>query len=232
MNVLKLAALTVALIAVAVLASPAKADPYSWTGPYAGISVGGDWANATVRDTTGGVTPGPFRYSPSGFLGGGLAGYNYQLGALVIGVEGDVGYMSFGGKGYVPSSTPGQHQDLTLDNGFYADITGRAGILIDPTTLVFVKGGFAYLDSSASQQSTKAGYVANGTSAFTGWTVGAGAEHMVTENISLKLEWQHFDFGTQGGNQVSHIEDPVGYVYKNTTDLTTEVVKASVVYHF
>lgn len=203
-----------------------------WTGPYAGISVGGDWANATVHDTNGGVEPGPFRYAPSGFLGGGLAGYNYQIGALVLGIEGDLGYLTFGGKGYVPSSTAGQHQDLSLDDGLYADITGRTGILIDPKTLLFVKGGFAYLDSSSAQQSTKVGYVANGTSSFTGWTAGGGVEHLFTDRISLKLEWQHFDFGGEDGNQVSKIEMPVGYVYKNTTDLTTEVVKASVVYHF
>ena len=50
--------------------------------------------------------------------------------------------------------------------------------------------------------------------------------------MSIKVEYQHFDFGTELGNQTSVTDPPIGHVYKNWTDLTAESVKAGVAFHF
>src|SRR5689334_15013350 len=94
------------LISICFLAftgSAAYADrPFSWTGFYAGAHVGYAWGNADVTDTNGGVPPGPFSYEPKGAFGGVTAGYNWQFQSLVVGLEGDFGYMDLTGAGLAP----------------------------------------------------------------------------------------------------------------------------------
>ena len=111
-----------------------------WTGAYVGLHAGGAWGNVVVTDTDGGVPPGPFPYSASGAFGGATAGVNMQMSNVVLGLEGDVGYMALTGAGIIPSSTPPFHQDATLGGGLYGDVTGRLGLSFGQT-LVYGKGG-------------------------------------------------------------------------------------------
>jgi outer membrane immunogenic protein len=182
-----------------------------------------------------GVDPGPFDYSPSGAFGGATAGYNIQRDRLVFGIEGDIGYMDLEGTGIIGSTHAGHHQDLTLDGGVYGDITGRIGVLITPATLVYGKGGFAFYDGEATQATTNPGYAPTGTDTFTGWVAGGGVEHFIAPNLSIKVEYLHFDFGTQEGYQTALVADPptaAGYKFRNWTDLTAESVKVGIAYHF
>ena len=54
-------------------------NAYSWAGPYLGANLGYEW---------GSVSNNPAK--PSGFVGGVQAGYNFQNGPWVFGVEGDI----------------------------------------------------------------------------------------------------------------------------------------------
>ncbi len=52
--------------------------------------------------------------------------------------------------------------------------------------------------------------------------------------MSIKVEYQHFDCGTQVGYP-TNVGDPFsspGYRFHNWTDLTAESVKAGVAFHF
>lgn len=215
---------------------PTVDEGYNWTGFYVGAHVGGAWGKAVVTDNqSDGVDPGPFSYTPSGAFGGGTGGYNWQWDKLVFGVEGDIGYMDLSGAGIIGSTHAGHHQDLTLDGGVYGDITGRAGILLTPATFVYAKGGFAFYDGEAKQATTNPGYAPTGTNTFTGWTAGGGIEHFVTPNLSIKIEYMHFDFGTEEGYQTALEADPptpAGYKFRNWTDLTADSVKTGLTYHF
>ena len=51
----------------------------SWMGPYIGGNLGYGWGDVNNSGTR-----------PSGVLGGLQAGYNYQSGQLVVGIEGDL----------------------------------------------------------------------------------------------------------------------------------------------
>ena len=81
--------------------APGIAPPiWSWTGFYIGAHVGAGWGT-TETTLTGlnaipGILPTPVAFSlpfsqnsTSGFLGGVQAGYNWQLGWAVLGVQGD-----------------------------------------------------------------------------------------------------------------------------------------------
>ena len=75
------------------VAPVAYVPPFSWTGFYLGGELG--WIQTNPKYTTGVLLLGtPFVVSPSvsnknGLTYGVLGGYNYQVGQLVLGVEGD-----------------------------------------------------------------------------------------------------------------------------------------------
>ena len=77
-------------------APPAGALPvtYDWTGFYVGGHVGYGWAEKDWQDGFGLRTS---RTTPNGFLGGGQAGFNYQIGQFVLGVEGDFSWTGIKG---------------------------------------------------------------------------------------------------------------------------------------
>jgi outer membrane immunogenic protein len=203
-----------------------------WTGFYAGLHAGYAWGDADVRDTNGGVLPGPFSYDPRGAFGGGTIGYNWRIQGIVVGVEADLGYMDLNGEGRIPSSTPPNFQRITLDGGFYADATLRLGVLLTPSTLVYGKGGFAYFNGEARQKTTKPGYETTGTDAFNGFVIGGGVEHFITSSLSIRAEYLHFDFGSEGGYQTSITDPPIGFKYLNKTDVTADAIKFGVAWHF
>ena len=95
---------TVALFAICVSITaraadmPLKAPPipppsplYNWSGFYIGANLGGAWANGSLNipgnNLYGGLTE---------FIGGVQAGYNFQAGHLLVGVEGDFDGATFG----------------------------------------------------------------------------------------------------------------------------------------
>lgn len=206
--------------------SQSPADAWSWTGVYAGVHAGYAWGGVAQRQTSGGMPEGPFSYDVNGFFGGATAGFNYQTGWLVLGIEGDLGWMDLSGKGIIPSSNPKAHQDITLKGGLYADLTARLGVAMG-STLLYGKGGFAYLNGEARQQTTNPGFVTHGTDgAFKGWVLGGGVEHAITRTMTLKVEYLHFDFGHKDGDQTSVTDVPIGFVYTNRASLTADTVKA------
>jgi len=229
---------TVSILAL-LSASPVDAQDKTWSGPFLGANVGYSWGSADVKDTDGGVAPGPFSYAPSGFVGGAQAGYNFQFDRIVVGLEGDVGYLDLNGSSKLPSSDPNYHQDITLGGGVYGDITGRIGVLVTPVSLLYVKGGYALFDGEALQATTKSYYDKTGTDTFSGFVIGGGLEQKLTDSLSLKIEFQHFDFGSEGGHQTKardggETDDgtPIGSMFHNTTDLTAETIKVGLNYKF
>lgn len=214
-------------------ASYAVSPAFNWTGFYVGVHGGYAGGDLSVSDTNGGVAPGPFDYRTRGGFGGGQAGYNFQTGNLVLGIEGDFSYLANSGKGIIGSANAAAHQDLTLGSGMLADVTGRVGFAAGPV-LLYAKGGAAWFTGSAGQATTNPGYATTGTGQFSGWTAGAGAEYKLTQNISIKAEYQHFDFGSRDGYQtnVGDLSSPIGYRFNNSTSLKFDTVKAGVNYQF
>src|SRR5262245_59599397 len=60
-----------------------------WTGFYLGVNAGGGWADAQIDFSLGGVPFAAVDNSMRGALGGVQAGYNWQAGAILLGVEAD-----------------------------------------------------------------------------------------------------------------------------------------------
>jgi outer membrane immunogenic protein len=179
---------------------PAYAPPpppaFSWTGFYVGGHVGGAWDTGAVTDVdayAAGATPGtvtPLR--ASGVFGGGQAGFNWQTGPLVVGIEGDGGYLGLSDSTPLTGTASGTR--VGENAGAYGDITGRLGFAFD-RVLIYAKGGWAFLNDIPSF-STVSGSFSSRTSpgVSSGPTVGGGIEYAITPNWSVKVEYQYFDF--------------------------------------
>lgn len=91
-------------LAQAPMPGAVNAQSYNWTGFYAGVNAGFNTAKDEVeaksnynQDTLGGSSE-KITHQELGFAGGVQAGYNYQLGRFVPGVELDLGYLRFNGE--------------------------------------------------------------------------------------------------------------------------------------
>src|SRR5919112_4218568 len=139
---------------------------FTWTGFYVGVNAGYGW-NANDSITVGGV-----RFDlddEGGFVGGAQAGYNYQIGSFVVGLEGDIQYADFGGDDRFDFDGDGIADDDFNNSDWFGTVRARAGVAFD-RALIYATGGFAFADDA------------------TGWTVGGGLEYAFTNNLSAKIE--------------------------------------------
>ena len=166
--------------------------PFSWSGPYIGIQAGYAWdkgSDVPWGDLNGSLyhNDGPLVYDS--FVGGVHAGYNIQTGRIVWGIEGDVEYAP--GKG----DDENRGGDTNgIDSKFMASLRGRLGVAFD-RSLLYITGGVAYLSADAVVRD----YASQPdiSTSFTGWTIGGGVEHALTNSISVRLEYRYTDFGLQ-----------------------------------
>ena len=162
-------------------APPAPAVPMeeppvnTWSGPYAGVSVGYGFAGETEDETFATTV------DTDGFLLGAFAGYNYQVGNIVAGAEADIGY----------SWAEGTDLGLTSESGVEGSLRARLGYVVSPNILLYATAGGAAKDLEVS------GGGVSDSNTMIGWTAGAGADMMVTENIFGRVEYRYTDFGSE-----------------------------------
>ncbi|MGA7808308.1 outer membrane protein [Bradyrhizobium sp.] len=195
---------------------PLKARPpavaaTNWSGFYLGV-VGGGEIGQTSTDfifANNPAYPGtPGRVSPNGSGGliGAEAGYNYQVGSFVGGIEGDVDYArisgfgtSVGPSGFFMAPT---QQTINL----YGTLRGRVGFLATPDLLLYATGGMAVGDVSLATSFVPTGIlggncinsscgVGSASATKVGATVGAGLEYALSNHISIKAEYLYVDLG-------------------------------------
>lgn len=138
----------------------------NWAGFYAGSFVGGSLNSFSTREGAGASG------SAFGATTGALIGYNWQSGALVYGLEGDIG------SNYVTrqfSARPGLVANQ-LDSIYAMHARARVGYDMG-RFMPFVAGGFAY---NRAEQYRQAPLEFDGqTGDLAGWTIGAGVDAKV-----------------------------------------------------
>ena len=198
------------------LRMPVKAPPaavlsaYNWSGFYIGGFVGGAFSGARDGTDVAVVETGPFVYNsltPFGYdldtsiIGGGTIGWNFQApgSPFVFGIEGEGGYMNLRRSVADPLSPALDTVSTTTIGDFYAMITGRLGLAWD-RTLIYVKGGGAYVDRSVRVLDTcniapcgPATVTARGNLDEFTWTAGGGIEFALGSNWSVKGEYMYID---------------------------------------
>src|SRR5580765_7619808 len=131
---------------------PLKAPPlppppvFSWTGFYIGANIGGKWANVGHEVTGAGTTFTFNNDTASSFIGGGQIGYNWQTGAWVFGIEGDIDAQDFS-RSRVVGTTIGPFiagDTFSAESRWQASLRGRIGYAAWDRTLLYVTGGGAW----------------------------------------------------------------------------------------
>ena len=201
--------------------------PFTWTGFYVGVNAGGIWPsggrNASLFDpgfagSDGGFInagfPGGLGSQSAGFIGGGQAGYNWQTGAFVLGVETDFDgstiSKSFNNIGTpfagaaVPAFLLGDFLSVNGKNSlsWLGTTRARVGFVATPDNrlMIYATGGVAYGGGnshfSVFDASTGSFLSGNPSSSRVGWTIGGGVEYAITNNITIKGEYLYADLGS------------------------------------
>ncbi|WP_244625992.1 outer membrane protein [Bradyrhizobium betae] len=205
---------------------PVKALPAapSWSGFYAGLSLGARWAANDWQTSDIAPNFGAGTFVPTGGTGGaiesvaarfgGYLGYNAQISrSWVAGVEADFGWAD---NKKTTSPVPGTAglffgtplvglPSGTVKETWDGSLRGRLGYLIGPATLVYGSGGVAWhrIELNANCAPVPGNSFCfntphNETYASTrvGWTVGGGVEHMIGGNWLARVDYRYADFGT------------------------------------
>ena len=99
--------------------------------------------------TSGGITHSWTADSKSSFIGGGTFGCNFQpIGPVVLGIEGEAGFMKLEGSAVDPRTSSDVLGSAKIGD-WYAMITPRLGYAWD-RTLLYVKAGVAFVPVQAS----------------------------------------------------------------------------------
>ncbi|MER8928118.1 outer membrane protein [Mesorhizobium sp. M0859] len=160
------------------------ASTYNWTGLYLGAHVGGGSSKVDWEYTVGGTAD----HDGSGALGGVQAGYNFQSGNIVYGIEADISAAHIDGGTACPNPTFSCDSDVKM----LGSLRGRIGYAMD-RLLIYGTGGLGF---GRVEISTSGPIGTNGTSKTrAGWTLGAGLEYAFTDHWSLKGEYKYFDLG-------------------------------------
>lgn len=176
---------------------PVYAPQPLWQGFYIGANAGLAWSTIDAADNVlvlSGSGSVPFSsLNNSRLIGGAQLGYNVQAGNFVYGIEADFGAMDTGTSGTFTNSTnKSRIVHISADSGFYSDITGRAGLTLG-NALIYAKGGFALFTGGIHVADAYDGLDQN-SGTLTGWTIGGGVEYPIAPNLTIKAEYQYFDF--------------------------------------
>ncbi len=213
------------------------APTFTWSGFYVGLHAGGVFQGGDLTLAPTGDTPADAALDPnlggSSFIGGGLIGYNYQIGAALVGLEGDIGFGN--AKSTVMSAKSSVPLDVWYaDNNLSEHVNGHIRARVGWTTGPMLFYGAAGVALSNSKIDVVGYcppdiYYTNGSHGLAGLSLGAGAEFAMTSNIILRAEYLHDDYGHQSIDVGS---GPPNYWQNRELKLRTETARLAVSYKF
>lgn len=190
----------------------APAPIFSWIGFYVGANAGFIQSKAPATDLSSWWNPNETIHSSgSGVLGGIQVGYNYQVGAIVFGLEADLAAMSTDAKANSNGNDRiDQHKTSALGT-----VRGRVGYAFD-RTLLYVTGGLAYANvkNRVSDRSAPA-FNAETTGWRTGYAVGGGVETAINADWTVKVEALYYNLGS---NRAQFVDGGTNYAFKTKND--------------
>lgn len=175
MRMFLLAALPVAFAAAPVMAQPAA--PFN--GAYVGIQGGWQQDRQTLE-----IGNAKASQSKDGLNYGGQIGYDFRATpSVVVGIEAAITGRT--GESFIDDGL----DVYRLKQGRTISTTARLGFLTDPQGLVYARGGYSNARFNLDDGGTRFSENRDG------WTVGAGYERALTQNVSARIEYGYSDFG-------------------------------------
>ncbi|MCO6392749.1 outer membrane beta-barrel protein [Aliihoeflea aestuarii] len=163
-------------------AAPMEIAPVNtWTGPYAGISAGYGFEGQTDLPGVG--------IDTDGWMGGAFGGYQVQNGSLVYGAEADINYSNLDG------SVEGIDGTVTSRTTVDGSIRGRLGVTVTEDILLYGTAGLAAERQRIGVEAP--GYSERDTNVALGYTVGAGVDARLTDQVFARAEYRYTDYGSE-----------------------------------
>lgn len=193
-----------AVSSIPVQAADMSMEPiaFDWSGFYVGAHAGYGEANIKGMYDINDFDPGDifaengegtFDLNLDGFVGGLQAGYNWQSGNFVFGVEGDVTFVDWSDSIYYEPDD----DRVSAKTNFVGTLRGRAGFAMD-NLLIFGTAGVALTDTKYTGNDdvddTDPDEIGSLKFKDIGVVVGGGAEFAPNENWSIKAEALYFVF--------------------------------------
>ncbi len=177
---MRIALFAASALAATAFASPAFAQDSTFTGPHVEVVGGYDHFN------DGGTGQ---RVSSDGVTYGGAAGYDVQVGKLVLGADGEITGSTARNRstGVV---TVGDSLRTSAGRDLYAG--GRIGVALAPRVMIYGKAGYtnARVDTRYTNATTTVSDHANAG----GYRLGAGAQFNLSNSIYLKGEYRYSNY--------------------------------------
>jgi len=198
--------------------APLSAQPIiggPWSGLYIGGNMGGAFdANKLTFNDLSTTQDLSFRgqNNDTKFIGGVHAGYDFQPGGIMFGVEGD--------------------SDFGDNINYLASIRGRVGAPLGPV-LLYGTGGAAF---EGAHEQFAVDSASGGTSQFSrhvnknGWVVGGGVETYVMPALSIGAEGLWYDLGKDSTN-LSTPTAAGAETFSVADDRKFAVARARITYH-
>jgi len=217
--------------------------PFSWTGFYLGVNLGGKSGRFSDTLSAAAFPVGTLGFASSSntsVVGGGQLGYLWQVSQWVFGVEGD-----FDGTGLRRTATavapvpapfiPGD--SISIRNNWQASARGRLGWTWD-RAMIYATGGGAWANLKSTGTFAPVGAIPGLTTStdrtLFGWTLGGGFDYAVAAGWSLGAEYRFTRF--ENNKSVSLGALPITTVTATpltlTSSLNTNEVTARLSYHF
>jgi outer membrane immunogenic protein len=247
---------------MALKAPPPAAPWYDWTGFYAGVNGGYSWGRSSTAVTATTVVPStlvfPLSQSMNGGLGGGQIGYNWQFNKNWLwGLEADIQGTGQRGTAQAPNflfvpapgavALPNVTATGTLAQKlpWFGTVRARLGVEPSDHWLLYVTGGLAFgqVNSTATATTStafpggpvlaSAASTATANTTRVGWTIGAGAEWVISGPWTAKVEYLYMDLGTINNAFAFTGLAGGGFATAATSShITDNILRVGVNYHF
>lgn len=168
------------LVSTAALANPSNAHAEEFDGPWVGVTAGYDIFDAgdEADDSEDGIT--------YGFT----AGYDFNLGGVIVGFEGEISDSSVDATA---SDVIANGDSLTLSAGRDLFAGVRVGVPVTENVLLYGKGG--YTNQRFNAEYTLGNTTESASENLDGFRIGAGAELDLGSAFG-RLEYRYSEYGS------------------------------------
>jgi outer membrane immunogenic protein len=161
---------------------------------------------------------------------GAEAGYNWQAGPWVVGLEANFEGSGLSGARTAPCLPPlcgALAASYKQSVSWFGTLRPRLGYAVG-NWLLYATGGGAVAEVAAKATAATGSFVAvdNRSQTRDGWTLGGGVEVEIARGWSARIEYLHLDFGSGATTYLSY--PPIS----NASRAEANVITAGVDYHF
>lgn len=179
-----------------------------WSGPFLGAQVGGGSGDTDFRYSGGGAAD----HGIDGAFGGLYAGYDWQSGANVFGV--DLAYNSANIRG--STECPNPSFTCSSDLKDFGAVRGRYGRAFNDF-LVYGAAGYAFGNAKADATGPAGPAFPDNSASVDGWTVALGVQKMLQSGWALRGEVAYYDLSASTGAIISDVPGPLNLSMDMTT---------------